>query len=112
MKHSSRFRNIPFRISKKVKVIIIIIFVLMAIPVGSYYAIGPRYITSSGLTTDLTIYYMGDEYKCISAYPGAVDTGRKIGYLNVFEDAFKVKGQDDLIYVRSWQARYLYEKAE
>lgn len=112
MKHSSRFRNIPFKISKKMRAVIIIIFLLIAIPVGSYYAIGPRYITSSGFTSDLTIYYMGDEYKCISAYPSAVDTGRKIGYLNVFEDAFKVKGQDDLIYVRSWQARYLYEKIE
>ena len=91
MKHSSRFRNIPFKISKKMRAVIIIIFLLIAIPVGSYYAIGPRYITSSGLTSELTIYYMGDEYKCISAYPGAVDTGRKIGYLNVFEDALSAQ---------------------
>lgn len=100
--------NIP----KKLRIMFIIFAVLILLPVGWYYAIGPRQLVSSGVTSDLTIYYMGDVYQCVSAYPGDVERGRFVGYVSLFEDVYKVKNHENQLYKRSWQSRYLYEKVE
>lgn len=96
------------KLKTKTKVLIILGAALIILAAGRY-AIGPRTIESEN-TGYTAIYYMGDVYECVTAYPGEVETGRFVGFLNPFEDVYRVKGDKDLLYKRSFQQRYLYKK--
>lgn len=98
--------------SKKRKRILIIAVVLIIVPIGWHYLIGPRDVSESAEMSQQKIYYMGNEYHCVSWKLGAktdVKINKCIRY-GVFE-SYYLTDTPGYIVRKGWQERNVYKRA-
>lgn len=99
---------------KKRKIVLIVFLILIAIPIGWYYAIGPRDLTGGGLVYEQELYYMGHTYRCVGWTMGGendVKSGRLIGvgFLTYY---YKGENNSSYVIVKQPHERFIYKRSD
>lgn len=99
---------------RKIIKIALIALALILLPVGWYYAIGPRDLTGGGLVYEQELYYMGHTYRCVGWTMGgdnSVKSGRLIGvgFLTYY---YKGKNNSSYVIVKQPHERIIYKRSD